>query len=114
MLYGGVREMKQKIMDISIGGMGGWFGFDEKGQRWKNYIDSISKEFIPYAEAIKESVIANNIRYSGDEHQNKYDGVPVFDDNTIGSFSFRAWGDIMAAIWSEVENKDYSYMDFYC
>jgi hypothetical protein len=31
----------------------------------------------------------------------------------VATFSYRGWGDIMAAIWSEEENKDYNYMDFY-
>ena len=40
--------------------------------------------------------------------------TPVFDDGTVGSFSFRAWGDLMAAIWNTEENTNkYSYMDFY-
>jgi hypothetical protein len=106
--------VETKKMDISIGGLGGWFGFDKKGQRWKDYIEEIREDLIPYAEAIKESVIENNIRYTGIEHQNVGDGVPIFDDNTIGSFTFRAWGDIMAAIWSDIDNKDYNYMDYYC
>ena len=98
-------------MPCSIGGLGGWF---EKGMRWKDYIEVIEPELLPYAEAIRESVIRNNIRYTGWDHQHRKDGVPVFDDGTVGSFSFRAWGDIMAAIWSDVDDCDYSYMDFYC
>lgn len=105
---------KTDNMPVSIGGMGGWFGFKKKGQRWKDYIEAIKPEAVPYAEAMKESVIKNNIKYTGSDHQKQENGVPVFDDETIGSFSFRAWGDIMAAIWSDVEKKDYSYTDFYC
>ncbi len=37
----------------------------------------------------------------------------MFNDGTAGMFSFRAWGDLMAAIWAEHENRDYGYMDFY-
>lgn len=107
--------------EISIGGLGGFFnaGLIHKNQkelvdmRWKNYVSSIKPDTIPYAEAIRESVLKNNIRFTGKEHQNSDQGVPVFEDDTIGSFSFRAWGDIMAAIWSEEENKNYTYMDFY-
>jgi hypothetical protein len=27
--------------------------------------------------------------------------------------TFRAWGDFMDAVWSEEEDRDMSYMDFY-
>lgn len=96
----------------SIGGLGGWFNFCESGQRWKDYIGNMPEEQRVYAEALKEEIIINNFRFGGDQHQ--IDKVPLFEDGTCGSFSFRAWGDLMAAIWSEVEDKDYNYMDFYC
>ena len=47
------------------------------------------------------------------EHQNDDHGVPKSDDDTVGLFSFRSWGDLMAAIWSEEEDKDYDYLNFY-
>lgn len=97
----------------SIGGMGGWFNWKEKGKRWKDYIAYKSEEERPYAEAIRESVLELKIRAGGDWHQHSDGGVPLFEDNTVGTFSYRAWGDIMAAIWSEAEDKDYTYMDFY-
>ena len=95
----------------SIGGLGGWFNWNTTGHRWKDYLEHIPKELIPYAEAIRERVLENNLHFGGNVHQQT--NVPLFDNNTVGSFSYRAWGDIMAAIWSEAENKDYSYMDFY-
>lgn len=39
-------------------------------------------------------------------------GCPVFSDGTVSRMSFRAWGDFMAAVWSEEEDKDYCYVDF--
>ena len=39
--------------------------------------------------------------------------MPLFSDGKVATFSFRGWGDLMAAIWSEAEDKDYGYMDFY-
>jgi hypothetical protein len=45
--------------------------------------------------------------------QREVEGVPVFEDETISTFSYRAWGDLLSAIWSEEENKDYNYMAFY-
>lgn len=105
----------------SIGGLGGWFnaGYihedqkDQKGQRWKDFIEIWKEEVRPYFEAIRESVLEKRIKMTGEEHQYGLDGIPLFEDNTVGCFSFRAWGDLMAAIWSEKENKDYTYMDFY-
>jgi len=99
--------------DVSIGGLGGWFNFNEKGKRWKDYLDATKKELHPYCEAIRKSVIEKKLRTTGDQHQHSGSGVPLFNDDTIGSFSYRAWGDLMAAIWSEEEDKDYNYMDFY-
>jgi hypothetical protein len=97
-------------MESSIGGLGGFFS---RGMRWSDYIEGGSPVFIERAEAIRVSAIENGIRHTGEHHQFGDDGVPVFSDGTCGSFSFRAWGDLMAAIWSEEEGRDYSYMDFY-
>lgn len=94
----------------SFGGMGGFFG---AGMRWKDYLDAFEEEKWPYAEAVREYIIANAIKRGGDWHQNSDQGVPLFHDGTVATFSFRAWGDLMAAIWSEEENRNYSYMDFY-
>lgn len=99
--------------EAPCGGSGGWFNFKESGQRWRNYTDIWKSIAIPYIEAIRISVIKKNLRFTGAGHQSFNNGVPLFSDNTVGLFSFRAWGDIMAAIWSEEGNKDYSYLDFY-
>ena len=96
--------------DESFGGLGGFF---KKGMRWIDYIGRIKDDVKPYAEAIKISVIKRGSLLTGDDHQYSSIGVPLFDDNTVATFSYRAWGDLMAAIWSEEENKDYTYMDFY-
>lgn len=102
-----------KYRESPCGGMGGFFNFMEKGQRWNDYVSLFHKRAIPYINAIRDSVLANNSRITGEDHQYSDNGVPLFSDNTVGLFTYRAWGDIMAAIWSEEEDKDYSYMDFY-
>ena len=96
----------------SFGGIGGFFA---DGMRWKDYIEhnGFEEKGLEYAEAIKQSVIENEIRDDGRWHQNSRYGVPLFSDNTVATFSYRAWGDLLAAIWSEHDNKDYCYMDFY-
>ncbi len=108
-----ISEKESEGKKESIGGMGGWFNFKETGLRWKDYIEIWQDIAKPYAGAIRESVVKNKLRLTGNDHQYSGSGVPLFEDDTIGSFSFRGWGDIMAAIWSEEENKDYNYMDFY-
>jgi hypothetical protein len=108
--------------EVALGGWGGWFGFDreendeKRGKvhhRWKDYVEDLPPECVPYAEALREACVKHNIRITGLQHQNEANGVPVFSDGKIGSFSFSAWGDLMAAIWSEAENRDHNYMDFY-
>jgi len=99
--------------EAPCGGLGGWFNFNERGQRWKDYKEAFKKITHPYIEAIRKSVIDNHLKITGQEHQYSDHGVPLFSDGRASTFSYRAWGDIMAAIWSEEENKDYSYMDFY-
>ena len=96
--------------EAPCGGLCGWF---DNWHRWEDYIETYKEESHQYLNAIKESVIKKRIRYTGAEHQNAEDGCPVFEDGTSCTFSYRAWGDLMAAIWSSDENKDYHYMDFY-
>ena len=93
-----------------LGWMGGFFS---NGNRWKDYIENFDGEAVPYLEAVRADIIANARRFSGDAHQHQPGGVPVFSDGKFMRLSFRAWGDLMAAVWSEQENKDYNYMDFY-
>jgi hypothetical protein len=95
-----------------INALGGFFNFHEIGQRWKDYIDRYDQDTAPYLECVREAIVKNNFKFSGHEHQYNEDGCPVFSDGNSIQFSQRAWGDLMAAIWSEEENKDYCYVDF--
>jgi hypothetical protein len=97
----------------SIGGLGGWFNFKETGQRWRDFIAHLRDPDRPYAEGLRTSILWNYIRHGGDWHQHSLEGTPVFSDETVGLFSYRAWGDLVAAVWSEEENRDYTYIDFY-
>ena len=95
-------------------GFGGLGGFFERGMRWIDYKEGF---FIPYheeLEILRKSIIDNKIRCTGSEHQFNYEACPLWDNEKTDTYSMRAWGDLMAAIWSTEENKDYSYMDFYC
>lgn len=100
-------EAHKDLRDIGI--MGGFF---QDGMRWNDYLENCP---VPeYAEAIRRSVLASGDRFCGDEHQNGDNRTPLFSDGAIGTFSYRAWGDLMAAIWSTHDERDYNYMDFYC
>jgi len=93
-----------------FGGMGGFF---KEGMRWQDYIATVKDERKVYAEAMREYIIANNSKGGGDWHQSEDDGVPLFSDGGVATFSYRAWGDIMAAIWSSELHRDFHYMSFY-
>jgi hypothetical protein len=94
-------------------------GFFKDGMRLKNYIDAFflkSDKPKNYCRLMSlfYAITENNIRCTGDRHQSDLvESCPVFEDGTCATYSYRAWGDLMAAVWSEYENKDYSYMDFY-
>jgi hypothetical protein len=99
------------IEDHGLGGLGGFF---EKGMRWEDYLNAFIPEIRNELETLRKSIIDNHIRCTGSDHQNEKGFVPLWDDNTCDTYSFRAWGDLMAAVWSTEDNTDYSYMDFYC
>jgi hypothetical protein len=96
--------------EVSVGGLGGWF---KDGDRWEDYITQCDPHLRPYIEAIKVSVLASGRFICGNEHQDSDDGTPLFDDGTVGGFSFRAWGDLMAAIATLYDGQDHHYMEFY-
>lgn len=90
--------------------LGGWV---DETIRWKDFIDGFDYEARPYLEAVRKDATERGIRITGEQHQYCPEGVPLFDDGTVLKLSFRAWGDLMAAIWAEHDGKGYSYMDFY-
>ncbi len=93
--------------------IGGWGGCIEQGDRWKDYLETWDEDDVPFVESLRNEILRLKLKQGGDWHQNDAEGVPVFNDGSAGMFSFRAWGDLMAAIWAEHEDRDYSYMDFY-
>ena len=93
----------------SCGSMGGFF---TEGMRWKDYIEAFRK--VEHLEVLRKEIIKKKIKTTGREHQESDVGVPLFSDGTVGTFSYRGWGDLMAAVWSKEEDADYHYMHFYC
>ncbi|NKB20941.1 MAG: hypothetical protein GKS01_10620 [Alphaproteobacteria bacterium] len=89
-----------------------WGGFFENGMRWKDYVGEFDAKTQRYMEVARHSAIENKVKVSGGVHQSG--GItPVFSDGAYFLMSLRSWGDFMAAVWSEEENKNYSYLDFY-
>ena len=102
----------------SVGGLGGWFGVKdddwEYPHRWADYLAATDPSKHPYVEAIKADVLTSGRFISGQQHQDLDDGVPLFEDGTVAGFSFRAWGDLMAAIATEHDGKNHAYIEIYC
>ena len=93
--------------------LGGWGGMMTTAMRWADYVAEIDAARHGHFEALREAILARGLRRGGDWHQWAADGVPVFDDGALATFSYRAWGDLMAAVWSEHDGRGYGYMDFY-
>lgn len=125
--------------DNNLGGMGGWFNshlihgyknkfeFDDLGKpisitkipaekcnldTFEDYLNEFEEELHPYILALKEEIINNNIQLTGEQHQHSSNGVPIFNDGTCSTFSYRSWGDLMAAIYTS-EEIPLTYMKYY-
>ena len=99
------------LEEIGLGGTGGWF---EAGMRWEDYLTKWKPYTHKILERLRSEIIKNNIRCTGDQHQHgNYKSCPVFANGKTATYSYRAWGDLMAAIWSTEDDQDYSYMTFY-
>jgi hypothetical protein len=95
---------------VSVDLAGGWC----EGHNWEDYVGEASEEHVPHLFALRKSIVANNIKLTGADHQNLANGVPLFSDNTVALFTFRGWGDLLACIWNTEENTtEYTYMSFY-
>ena len=71
------------------------------------------EEFREIMQLIGDEVVKHGYSFSGQDHQNELTGVPVFSDGTCLRASMRSWGYIMAAIYSEIEGKEITYMGYY-
>ena len=87
----------------------GWTNFESEYPT-RSVEGSILKDIV---KLIKDECLENGYVFSGQDHQNALTGVPVFSDGTCLRASMRAWGQIMAAIYSSVLETNLSYMDFY-
>lgn len=100
-----------KDMDTAVDTMGGWV---QPGVRWDDYLKCWPDAPKPYIEALRSEIIKIKLRKGGDWHQYSCAGVPVFEDDRVALFSYRGWGDLLAAVWNTEEvDAPYSYLDFY-
>jgi len=114
------EEPVDGLEENSLGRMGGWFNGhlihkkDEKGipnHTWQDYLTNLQDDKTrEYAIALKEFILEHNIKECAPWHQSV--GVPLFEDNTYATFSYRAWGDLMAAIYT-TEEEPLTYMAYY-
>jgi hypothetical protein len=93
--------------------IGGWGGSINKGDGWSEYIANIDEKCVAYYEALRDAILRRGLRRGGDWHQFAPDGVPLFRDGVFASFSFRGWGDLMAAAWADTDGRRHGYMDYY-
>lgn len=93
---------------------GGWVD----GHSWSEYLehmlasDDAGPGSLPYLEALRREVLSRRLFISGEDHQDWRFGTPVFSDGKVANFTWRAWGDFMAAVWSEAF-QGLGYMQFY-
>lgn len=103
-------DKAEKYPENGLGGLGGMF---KKGMRWEDYKPYYTNYAHEELEQLRSKILENEIRCSGEDHQYNSKSVPLWSDKTVDTYSYRAWGDLMAAIYSTQENKDYCYIDFY-
>jgi len=87
----------------------GWVDFDSSYPT-KNYT---KEETLEVLRIIKRNIADNEYRFSGEEHQYGRNGAPLLSDGTCFRASMRLFGMIMASVYNYLENKKYTYMDFY-
>lgn len=72
-----------------------------------------NKELSRAISVLKEEIINKGYCFSGNDHQYSSTGVPIFSDGTCLKMSMRAWGALMAMVYSDIEGINLSYIDFY-
>ena len=85
----------------------GWAHFDDSYPTINN--PDLIKDAITL---IQNEIKENGYCFSGEDHQNKSNCMPVFSNGTCMRFSMRLWGTLMASVYSTPDNQ-VSYMDFY-
>ena len=104
----------EEALKYEENGLGGFGGIFARGMRWKDYKEIFNEQGRVDVETLRKAIIENDIKCTGEQHQRSdYKSVPLWSNGKVDTYTYRAWGDLMAAVWSEEEDKDYSYFDFY-
>lgn len=105
------REEAKNKPENNLCLLGGWF---TDGMRWEDYLSRCDPSVHHRLESLRQAIIEHDIRCTGAQHTDEGDGcIPLYEDGTITIYSWRGWGDLMAAVWSSHDNKDYHYMEFF-
>jgi|SRR5690554_2559666 len=84
------------------------YGGYEGGYTWDEYLDTFKSKFKPHFELIRKAI--EKLDWVGKTAGEMANDVEfVFSDGVIIAFTWRAWGDLMAAIVDKGEN----YMKYY-
>ena len=81
--------------------------------RWPEFLAQYAPEWHPDLEAVRRSVIELGIWAGGDWHQENPHGMPVVSSGHYWSSTWRAWGELLAAVWNTELSQQFTYMDFY-
>ena len=84
-----------------------------EGMRWGDYVNYFKPESRPHLEELREAVIDNHIFCNSWKYQRELMACPLFDDGTSVTYSRVAWANLMAAVWSSEDDKDYTTQDFF-
>ena len=87
---------------------GGFFSF---GMRWRDYYTRVPIQHRARVEAIRVYVASHGLRLTGRDYERRV-AVPVFVDGSIGFFTPHGYADLMAAVWSDQDDRDYSYINY--
>ena len=94
----------------NIAGSGRHF---QKGMRWNNFLEFYDANLHKSLEAIRSSIINSQEKRDWDWHSSSMNGIPRLNNGYFFGASSDRWGDLLAAVWSEHDNKDYSYTSFF-
>jgi hypothetical protein len=80
---------------------------------WLDFIGQYHAEWHQHLEAIRHSIIEQQVWAGGDWHQYSPNGVPVLSDGHFLALSWRGWGELLAAVWNTKLGQQFTYIDFY-
>jgi len=99
---------------VDIGGVG---GIAKRSNVWPDYLQWWAPEARKHHNALRICIRRRGLMRGGFWHQDGGEGVPVFTDGAVGTFSCRAWGDLMACVWNQEDAEAmrlprWTYCDF--